>query len=140
MRIRFWWFLISFSNISLYWHNYRISAHVAFSGYILVFRQLQEFVSMSIFKHLRTFVTNQDFMIRWNINKIENINKLYFYNLKIIKIITALRTQNIYIICSYNIDLTRNAGNCLFKMLENKPSIFFNLTDRMWNCLYFTLL
>jgi len=32
--------------------------------------------------------------------------------------------QNINIICSYNIDLTRNAGNCLFKMLENKSSIF----------------
>ena len=100
--------------------------------YILVLRQLQEFVSMSIFKHLRTFVTNQDFMIRWNINKIENINKLFFYNLKIIKIITALRTQNIYIICSYNIDLTRNAGNCLFKMVGNKSSIFSNLTDKIW--------
>ena len=35
-----------------------------------------------------------------------------------------MRNQNIIIICSYNIDLTRNAGNCLFKMLENKSSIF----------------
>ena len=62
-------------------------------------------------------------------NKIENKNKLFFYNLKII---TALRNQNINIICSYNIDLTRNAGNCLFKMLKNKSSIFSNLTDKMW--------
>jgi len=36
------------------------------------------------------------------------------------------------IICSYNIDLTRNAGTGLFKMLENKSSIFSNLTDKMW--------
>ena len=35
-----------------------------------------------------------------------------------------MRNQNIIIICSYNIDLTRNAGKCLFKMLENKSSIF----------------
>jgi len=35
------------------------------------------------------------------------------------------------IICSYNIDLTRNAGKRLFKMLENKSSIFSNLTDKM---------
>ena len=57
------------------------------------------------------------------INKIENKNKLIFYNLKII---TALRNQNINIICSYNMDLTKNAGNCLFKMLENKSSTFSN--------------
>ena len=50
------------------------------------------------------------------------------YNLKII---TALRNQNIDIICSYNIDLTRKAGSCRFKMLENK-SIFSTLTDKMW--------
>ena len=56
-------------------------------------------------------------------------NKLFFYNLKIIP---ALRNQNIHIICSYNIDLTRNVGNCLFKMLENKSSIFSKLTDKMW--------
>ena len=42
------------------------------------------------------------------------------YNLKII---TALRNKNINIICSYNIDLIRNAGNCLLKMLENKSFI-----------------
>ena len=68
--------------------------------------------------------------MRENINKIENKNRLLFYNLKII---TALRNQNIDIIHSYNIDyLTRNAGNCLFKMLENKSSMFSNLTDKMW--------
>jgi len=54
---------------------------------------------------------------------------LFFYNLKII---AALRNQNINIITSYNKDLTSNAGNYLFKMLENKSSIFSNLTDQMW--------
>ena len=43
----------------------------------------------------------------------------------------ALRNQNNNIICSYNIDFTRNAGNCLVEMLENKLSIFSNLTDKM---------
>jgi len=47
-----------------------------------VLRQLPEFLSMYIFKHLRTYVTKQDFLIRWNRNKIENKNKLFFYNLK----------------------------------------------------------
>ena len=37
---------------------------------------------------------------------------------------TALRNQKINIICFYNIDLTINAGNCLFKMLENKSLIY----------------
>ena len=45
---------------------------------------------------------------------------------------TALRNQKINIICFYNIDLTINAGNCLFKMLENKSSILSNLTNKMW--------
>ena len=31
-----------------------------------------------------------------------------------------------------NIDLNRNAENCLFKMLKNKSSIFSNLTDKIW--------
>ena len=84
---------------------------------------------MSIFKYVRTYKTKQDYLIRQNMNKIENKNKLFFYNLKII---SAFRNQNINIICSYNIDLTRNSGNCLFKMLENKSSIFSNLTDKMW--------
>jgi len=43
-----------------------------------------------------------------------------------------LRNQNNNIICSYDIDLTINLGKCLFKMLENKSSIFSNLTDKMW--------
>jgi len=30
-------------------------------------------------------------------------------------------------------DLTRNAENCLFKMLENKSSIFSNLADKCGN-------
>ena len=68
---------------------------------------------MSIFKYLRTYETKKD------IHKIENKYKLFFYNLKIIK---ALRNQKINIICFYNTDLIRNAGNCLFKMLEiNHP-------------------
>ena len=46
----------------------------------------------------------------------ENKNKMFFYSLKII---TAFINQ-IIIMCSYNMDLNRNAGNCLFKMLENK--------------------
>ena len=50
-------------------------------------------------------------------NKIENKNKLFYYNLKIS---SAFRNQNINIICSCNIELTGNAGNCLFKILENK--------------------
>ena len=29
-----------------------------------------------------------------------------------------MRNQNNNIFCSYNIDLTRNAGNCWFQMLE----------------------
>ena len=74
---------------------------------------------MSIFKPSRTYVTKQDFLIGLKRNKIEK--KLFFYNLIII---TALRNQNMNIICSYNLDLTRNAGNCLFLMLENKSSIF----------------
>ncbi len=44
----------------------------------------------------------------------------------------SIGNQNINIICSYNINLTRNAGHHLFKMLENKSSIFSNLTDKMW--------
>jgi len=56
-----------------------------------------------------------------NINKIENKNQLFLYNLKII---TAFRNQNINNICSYN---TRNAGNYLFK-----SSIFFNLTTKCY--------
>jgi len=64
-----------------------------------------------------------------NKNKIENKNKLFFYNLKYI---TSLKNQNINIICSYNVDLTRNAENGLLKRLENKLSIFSNLTDKMW--------
>ena len=60
-------------------------------------------------------------------NKIENKIKLFFYNLKIV---TAKEIK--IIIFSYNINLTRNAENCLFKMLENKSSIFSNLTDKMW--------
>jgi len=54
---------------------------------------------------------------------------LFFYNLKII---TALRNQNINIICSYNIDLTKKAGNRWFKMLEDKSPMFSILTDKMW--------
>ena len=56
---------------------------------------------------------------------------MFFYNLKII---TALRNQNINIICSYNIDLTKKAGNRWFKnkMLENISSMFSHLTDKMW--------
>ena len=73
---------------------------------------------MSIFKYFKSYETKQDFLIRKNINKRKT---LFFYNLKII---TALKNQNINIISSYNIDLTRNAGNCLFKMLEKKSSIF----------------
>ncbi len=33
---------------------------------------------------------------------------------------TALRNQKINIICIYNIDLTINAGNCLFKKTQIK--------------------
>ena len=84
---------------------------------------------MSIFKYLRTYVTKQDCLIRQNINKIGNKNKMFFHNLKIF---TVFRNQNINNICSYKINLTRNAENCLFKMLENKSSIFSNVTDKMW--------
>ena len=83
---------------------------------------------MSIFKHHLRNKTRFFDKVK-NINKMENKNILLFYNLTII---TALRNQIIHIICSYNIDLTRNAGNCLFKMLENKSSIFSILTDKMW--------
>ena len=83
---------------------------------------------MSIFKYVRTYKTKQDYLIRQNMNKIENKNKLFFYNLKII---TVFRNQNINS-CSYNIDLTRNKVNCLFKTLENKSSLFSNLTNKMW--------
>ena len=95
-----------------------------------------DFSSSCVFGTYRGFETingihiNVDFQVfthLWNktrffdkvkyVNKIENKNKLFYYDLKII---TALRNQNIYNICSYNIDLTRNAGNCLLKMLENK--------------------
>ena len=54
---------------------------------------------------------------------------MFLYNFKII---TAFRNQNINVVCSYNFDLTRNVGNCLFNMFENKSSIFSNLTDEMW--------
>ena len=37
------------------WNNYRISTRVAFLEHILVLRQLFEFISMSIFKHLPTW-------------------------------------------------------------------------------------
>ena len=37
------------------------ASHVAFSEHILVLRQLLEFISMSIFKHLRNYETKQDF-------------------------------------------------------------------------------
>ena len=47
------------------------------------------------------------------------------------KSLQHLEIKKSNIICSYNIDLTRNAGNCLFKMLENKSSIFSNLTDKI---------
>ena len=50
---------------------------------------------------------------KWTKKEIKN--KLSFYNLKII---TAFRNQNINIICSYDIDLTRNAGKRLFKKLD----------------------
>ena len=40
--------------------NTAFQDHVAFSEHILVLRQLPEFLSMSIFKHL----TKQDFLIR----------------------------------------------------------------------------
>ena len=43
---------------------YRISPYVAFSEHVLVLRQLLEFISMSIFMHLRTYVTKQDFLIK----------------------------------------------------------------------------
>ena len=52
------------SNITLFLNNYRISANVAFLEHDLVLRQLLEFISMPIFKHLRTYVTKQDFLIR----------------------------------------------------------------------------
>ena len=64
---------------------------------------------MSIFKYLHTYETKQDFLIRYNINKIENKNKLFLYNLKIL---TELRNQYFNIVISYNKDSTRNPGNC----------------------------
>ena len=40
---------------------------------------------------------------------------------------------NINSICSYNIDLSRSRReNGLYKMHENKSSIFSNLIDKMW--------
>ena len=123
MRISFYWFLISFSKISLFWNNYQISAHVASSEHILVLRHLPEFISMSIFKHLGTCITKQVFLIRQNITKIEN-KKLFFYYLKII---TAFRNQNINMICSYNIDLTQSFNLCPFLTfsVRNGPSVHF---------------
>ena len=64
----------------------------------------------------------------------ENKNKLFSYNSKII---AELTNQNINIICSYNIDLTRNARNRLFKMLENKSSIFSNITHKIWKLRFY---
>ena len=94
-----------------------VSTHVAFSEHILVLRQLPGFISMSILKVFTHIKQNKIFFI----NKIGK--KLFFYNLKFI---TAFRNQNINIIRSYN------AGNCSFKMLENKSFIFSNLTHKMW--------
>ena len=80
-------------------------------------------INVNAFTHLRNKIIFFETLTK-------NKSKLFFYNLKIIK---ALRNQNISIVGSYNIDLTKNAGNCLLKMLENKSSIFCILTDKMWN-------
>ena len=55
MRTSFWWFLISFSNISLFWNNFRISAHVAFLKNTLVLRYLLEFISMFLWNVVYSF-------------------------------------------------------------------------------------
>ena len=46
------------------------------------------------FQVFTPYITKHDVLIRYNINKIENKNILFFY---ILKIITALRNQNINI-------------------------------------------
>ena len=40
-----------------------------------------------------------------------------------------MRNQNIYIICSYNIDLTRNAGNCSKCLKINHYKIIFIFSE-----------
>ena len=96
-------------NISCFWDNYwnYYKCHCQFlSIYALTYQNKKEKYSQN-----------------------RNKNKLLLNNLKIS---TALRNQIINIICSYNIDLTRNVENCLFKILENKSMIFSNFTDKMW--------
>ena len=66
-------------------------AHVAFLEHILVLRQLLEFTSISIFRHLRN---KTRFLIKYKKYR-KQTHILFFYHLKIIM---ALRNQNINII------------------------------------------
>ena len=119
MRISLWWFSFSFSNISLYWNKYRILAHFAFlkqPGFETI-TGIHINVNFQVFTHF----TKQDFLIRWNINKIENKNILFFCTQKNI---TPLRNQNINSDCSCNLDLTRNT--------ETKSTLVSYLTKKRW--------
>jgi len=78
---------------------------------IPILKQLPDFSSCHVFgtypgfetitgNHINFNFCAQRFFDKVKYKKIENKNKLFFYNLKIIK---ALRNQNINIIYSYNL-------------------------------------
>ena len=71
-------------------------------------------VIFQAFPHLRN---KKRFIDKVKYKKNRKSKRTVPYNLKII---TSFRNQNIDIICS--------AGNCMFKMLENKSLIYSNLT------------
>ena len=54
ISLNFMTLIFIFEHITIFETFFRISAHVTFSEHILVLRQLPEFISMSISKHLRT--------------------------------------------------------------------------------------
>ena len=107
MRISFWWFLIAFSNISLFWNNYRISAHFTFSEHIRVLRQLPESMSM----HLRTYVKMLEtvclkcFCIltdkMWNLDSRNNLEVLHNIIFAFCELFWKLWTWNLFWIMDY---------------------------------------
>jgi len=83
-----------------------------------ILKQLPDFSSCRDFGTYPGFETITGIHINVNFQAFMHLrNKARFFD-------EALRNQNIIIICSYSIKLTRNAENCLFKMFENKSSIF----------------
>ena len=110
MRFSFWWFLISFSNISLFWNNNLISAHVAFSEHILVLRQLPNFSSCRVIRTFPGFETITEFQLMSR-----------FRNISGFETITGIHINVNFQILTHLWNKTRQNIN----KMENKNKLFF---------------